>query len=69
MKNICLVLLLFLLLPVHATAKRLHYEKWYQNQFCEGEKEVVMPDKTRCDCITLTHAIGFHFYLKKEIAN
>ena len=47
-----------------AHAKRLHYEKWYQAQWCQdnnGQVEVVLPDRTRCDCLTSTHAIEFDF--------
>ena len=39
-------------------------EKWYQERWCrkQGEQvEVVLPDKTRCDCVTDTHAIEFDF--------
>jgi hypothetical protein len=39
-------------------------ERWYQERWCRdngGQVEVVMPDKTRCDCVTDTHAIEFDF--------
>ncbi len=39
-------------------------EKWYQKRWCReqgGRIEVVLPDKTRCDCVTDTHAIEFDF--------
>jgi hypothetical protein len=45
-------------------AKREHPEKWYQQKWCEankGQVEVVLPDGTRCDCVTDTHAIEFDF--------
>jgi len=45
-------------------AKREHPEKWYQEQWCReqgGQIEVVLPDRTRCDCVTDTHAIEFDF--------
>ena len=45
-------------------AKREHPEKWYQERWCReqgGQVEVVLPDKTRCDCVTDTHAIEFDF--------
>jgi hypothetical protein len=45
-------------------AKREHPEKWYQERWCReqgGQIEVVLPDKTRCDCVTDTHAIEFDF--------
>lgn len=44
--------------------KRLHPGKYYQEQWCkaqDGQVEVVLPDKTRCDCLTSTHAIEFDF--------
>ena len=47
-----------------AIAKNLHPEKWYQNQHCKGQIEVVLPDKTRCDCLTDTHAIEYDFAKK-----
>lgn len=43
------------------SAKRLHKERWYQEKFCPGKTEVVMPDRTRCDCITSKNAIEFDF--------
>ena len=55
---------IILLMTTSAHAKRLHYEKWYQEQWCQtqdGQAEVVLPDKTRCDCLTDTHAIEFDF--------
>ncbi|UCD31992.1 MAG: hypothetical protein JSV38_14710 [Desulfobacterales bacterium] len=45
-------------------AKREHPERWYQERWCweqGGQIEVVLPDKTRCDCVTDTHAIEFDF--------
>jgi hypothetical protein len=45
-------------------AKREHPERWYQELWCgdyKGQVEVVMPDGTRCDCLTDTHAIEFDF--------
>jgi hypothetical protein len=45
-------------------AKREHPEKWYQEQWCReqgGQIEVVLPDKTRCDCVTDTHSVEFDF--------
>ncbi|UCD31997.1 MAG: hypothetical protein JSV38_14735 [Desulfobacterales bacterium] len=44
--------------------KREHPEKWYQEKWCReqrGQVEVVLHDKTRCDCVTDTHAIEFDF--------
>jgi hypothetical protein len=52
------------MLPSLLLAKREHPEKWYQEKWCReqgGQIEVVLPDKTRCDCVTDTHAIKFDF--------
>lgn len=47
-----------------ANAENLHPEKWYQETWCKangGQVEVVIPDKTRCDCLTEKHTIEFDF--------
>ena len=59
-----LILLIVLIFPAPLLAKREHPEKWYQEKWCEahrGQIEVVLPDGTRCDCVTDTHAIEFDF--------
>ncbi len=59
-----LILLIILVFPASALGKREHPEKWYQQKWCEAQKgrvEVVLPDGTRCDCLTDTHAIEFDF--------
>jgi hypothetical protein len=59
-----LVFILVCLIPSILLAKREHPEKWYQEQWCEdhrGQVELVLPDGTRCDCLTDTHAIEFDF--------
>jgi hypothetical protein len=56
--------MLILMLPASGLAKREHPERWYQQRLCEarnGQVEVVLPDGTRCDCVTETHAIEFDF--------
>lgn len=42
-------------------ATHVHHEAWYQEQWCagRGETEHVLPDRTRVDCLTPTHAIEF----------
>ena len=30
---------------------RLNHEKHYQDNYCNGETEVTMPNRTRCDCV------------------
>ncbi len=42
-------------------------ERDYQREWClprGGRMEVVLPDKTRVDCVTATHAIEFDFAKK-----
>lgn len=60
-----------LLLATNANSERLHPEKYYQEKWClemKGESEVVLPDKTRADCITDTHAIEVDFANKWQEA-
>lgn len=64
MKKTTIILFACLCLPVIASAAHLHKEKWYQDQWCSehgGQAEVVLPDSTRADCITVTHAIEHDF--------
>lgn len=65
MKKLTGVLLVILSLSAQPVdAKRKQYEKWYQMQWCaehNGKTEVWLPDRTRCDCETATHAIEFDF--------
>jgi hypothetical protein len=59
-----LILVTVFLFPSLLFAKREHPEKWYQEKWCQahnGQIEVVLPDGTRCDCVTDTHAIEFDF--------
>ena len=54
-------------LAVTLQAKHLHYEKVYQNNFCNkmnGQVEYVLNDKTRVDCLTATYAIEVDFASK-----
>jgi hypothetical protein len=62
--KIALIITMLFMLPSQLLAKREHPEKWYQKKWCEahnGQVEVVLPDGTRCDCVTDTHAIEFDF--------
>jgi hypothetical protein len=55
---------IFFMLCFPAAAQHLHSEKYYQEKWCaeqSGKTEVVLPDRTRCDCLTKTHAIEFDF--------
>lgn len=50
-----------------AHAGRIHPERWYQQQWCDargGEVEVTLPDRTRCDCLTASHAVEVDFAKK-----
>jgi hypothetical protein len=64
MKKTAIIIIILLIFPALVLAKRDHPEKWYQHKWCEeheGQVEVVLPDGTRCDCVTDTHAIEFDF--------
>lgn len=52
---------LVLLFADSGHSARLHRESWYQNKYCTGDQEVVLPDKTRVDCVTTHYAIEFGF--------
>lgn len=59
-----LALFFFFLTKSSAHAEHLHPEKWYQEKWCAqegGQIEYVLPDSTRVDCLTKTHAIEFDF--------
>ena len=63
-EKLLLILYIIFLFPSFLMAKREHPEKWYQERWCReqgGQIEVVLPDVTRCDCVTDTHAIEFDF--------
>jgi len=57
------LILLFLFWSATSFAGHDHPEKWYQSQWCatRGQAEFVLPDKTRCDCLTPSHAVEFDF--------
>lgn len=60
--TISILFLLCLTIPAHAG--HLHPEKYYQQKWCDeqgGQTEVVLPDRTRIDCLTETHAIEVDF--------
>lgn len=64
MKKISLLYFAFLIANLPAIA---YYEKDYQTAWCianAGKTEVILPDKTRVDCVTKTHAIEFDFAKK-----
>jgi len=56
--------LFFGLLLVSCGSQEKLNEKWYQQRWCEqqnGEAEVRLKDKTRCDCLTDDYAIEVDF--------
>ncbi len=64
MGKVLSLVFIFLLVNLPASAYR---EKDYQAAWCtanDGELEVILPDKTRVDCVTKTHAIEFDFAKK-----
>lgn len=40
-----------------------HPERWYQERWCaqRGQTEIILPDSSRCDCVTTTHMVEFDF--------
>jgi hypothetical protein len=60
-------IIVIVLYPFVLHAGKVHPEQWYQEKWCRergGRVEVVLPDKTRCDCLTDTHAVEFDFAKK-----
>lgn len=57
------IVALYFVIAEHSSASVSKAEKDYVKEWCEsrGQQEVVLPDKTRCDCVTDTHAIEFDF--------
>lgn len=71
MKQFLLLILIMniISISVYAATPKTHkyYEKECQNAWCrtnDGITEVILPDKTRVDCVTQTHAIEFDFTKK-----
>lgn len=59
-----LIFILFFLSTCTYKNSGIHNEKYYQTRWCRAEKgqmEVIMSDKTRCDCLTATHAVEIDF--------
>lgn len=59
-----LVFLVLALWPNSAWAKHKHLESWYQERWCAaagGVLEYQLPDQTRVDCLTDTHAVEHDF--------
>lgn len=68
MKSIALIFLsLCFVFPSKGFATHLQPERVYQQQWCsnaQGVTEYRLPDRTRVDCLTATHAIEFDFAAK-----
>lgn len=57
-------LVMFIMITLCGPVVYAHPEKWYVDNWCnkhQGNVEVVLEDRTRCDCVTSTHAIEFDF--------
>ncbi len=66
MKNLFMAFTFWLSLTTscQVLATRDHPEKWYQMQWCQeiyGQPEVILPDRTRCDCLTEHYAVEVEF--------
>jgi len=61
--KIVVALLTSLILTIPAYAKHIHREKYYQDLWCKGkgQTEYILPDKTRCDCLTDINAVEADF--------
>lgn len=64
--SVCLIfaVLVIVVSTLAFAGSHINSEKYYQQKWCmehNGQVEVVLPDKTRCDCITATNAIEFDF--------
>jgi len=62
-----LLLIVFILFSVSAFSQTRQRESYYQKAFAEivnGQTEVVLSDRTRCDIVTETHAIEVDFASK-----
>lgn len=63
--GIAIIFILMAVIP--SNAKHLQNERWYQERWCEanhGVCEYRLPDGTRVDCVTDSHAIEFDFAAK-----
>lgn len=55
--------------PILADAKNLHSEKYYQEKWCaenNGQMEVVLPDRTRVDCLLEKQGYAIEFDFGKK---
>lgn len=56
-KTICLLFFTLVAYPAHAKNESVYRDKWCREH--NGKIEVTLPDRTRCDCLTDTHATEF----------
>lgn len=59
-----LIILFFTTFARPAFSAHLNKEKYYQDKWFQkigGQTEVLLPDNTRCDCLTDQYAIEFDF--------
>ena len=64
MRKILLTALFIISISQPLAAKHKHTEKYYQEKWCSehgGITEYVLPDRTRVDCLTKSHAYEFDF--------
>jgi hypothetical protein len=60
MQKIKLFILIYLMSTSALSKERKLYESDYVKLHCKGQIEFVLPDKTRVDCLTDTHAIEYN---------
>jgi len=66
-KNLARLLALAVTLATGCSTQESHNERWYQEHWCaqqDGQVEVILEDKTRCDCLTDDYAIEVDFARK-----
>lgn len=67
--NMTLITHLCIILTACAIPKKLHNERYYQKKWCdraEGIIEVILADRSRCDCLTEIYAVEVDFAGKWE---
>ena len=64
MKLVTLLLTVLLTFLPSITSAEKMTEAAYVTSHCQGQIEYVLPDKTRVDCLTDTHAIEYDFSYK-----
>jgi len=55
------LMIVVLILFIIGSSDILAAEKDYQQQYCKGQMEYVLKDRTRVDCLTEDHAIEYDF--------